>query len=124
MLEFSAKIIPGHGRGRQLGYPTLNLELESGQEPEPGIYVALLEAQEAAMHVGPRPTFPDAHPSIEIHLLNTDDPQVKEPVLVQVLQRLRDTEKFDSPEALKKQIEQDIMAARKYFSSHVSKTEK
>jgi riboflavin kinase / FMN adenylyltransferase len=121
MSNFSAKIISGHGRGRQLGYPTLNLQIKSGEEPVPGVYVALLEAQEAVLHVGPRPTF-NASNSIEAHLLNTDDPQVSEPVKVEVLLLLRDTVKFDSVEALKKQIEQDIIAARKYFASYVTKT--
>ncbi len=118
MSNFFSKIVTGYGRGRQLGYPTLNLQIESGEAPSPGVYVALLEAQEAVMHVGPRPTFEKALPSIEVHLLDTDDPQVSDPVGVQVLERLRDTERFDSSETLKKQIEQDIIAARKYFASH------
>jgi len=116
MQSFTAKIIKGEGRGRELGFPTLNLQIESGEAPDPGVYVVLLEAQEAVMHVGPRPTFPKSEFSIEVHVLNTTDPQVSEPVTVQVRNRLRDTTRFDSPETLKKQIEQDIMAARKYFA--------
>ena len=121
MSNFSAKIITGHGRGRQLGYPTLNLQIQSGEHPKPGVYCARVEALLAVMHVGPRPTF-DSADSVELHFLDTDEPIVSEPVTVQVLTHLRDTVRFDSGEALKKQIEQDIMAARKYFASHVSKT--
>lgn len=120
-MNFQATIIPGRGRGRQLGYPTINLSINSGAVPNPGVYCARLEAQDAVMHVGPRPTFKDTN-SIEVHILDATDPKVSSSVQVEVLYRLRDTISFDSPEALKKQIEQDIMAARKYFASHASTT--
>lgn len=120
-MNFQAKIIQGRGRGQKLGYPTLNLVIQSGAKPEPGVYCVRLAALNAIMHVGPRPTFNDTS-TIEIHVLDTAPPRVTELVQVEVLGRLRDTARFNSPEALKKQIEQDIMAARKYFASNVSKT--
>src|SRR3989338_6637417 len=116
MSTFTAPLISGHGRGRELGFPTLNLEVGEGS-PENGVYAvrAFFSGHWAngVMHVGPRPTFKEDDRSIEVHLIDFDQalPSQGELIAVEVLGRLRDILSFPSPEALKKRIAQDIMQA-------------
>ena len=119
-ILFKGKIIPGHGRGKALGAPTLNLEVKENC-PAHGIYAARVLGHPAALHIGPRPTFHEDDVSVEAHLLDVaagqdltlDFPQYGDTVEVEIVGWIREVEKFDSPEALKKQIEQVIVVARK-----------
>ncbi len=135
MPFFSGIIVPGHGRGKALGAPTLNLEVRENC-PAHGIYAAWVRWESAdensdgrfhpaALHVGPRPTFHEDDISVEVHLLDFGEgdlehggsgPRLAGLVEVEIVGWIREVESFDSPEALKKQIEQDIVAAQKLLS--------
>jgi riboflavin kinase/FMN adenylyltransferase len=119
MSIFEGRIVSGHGRGKVITFPTLNLAVKPAQCPEHGVYVVLAHLsrgpQKAVMHVGPRPTFQEKDVSIEVHLLDFFERVDQETLQVEVLGRLRDVASFDSPEELKKQIAQDIMDAQQYF---------
>lgn len=117
MSTFSAQVVSGRGRGRKQGFPTLNLCVGEGFVPEEGVYAVRValgregDFYPAVMHVGARPTFEDAEPAVEVHLVRFEGEPRAENVRVEVLGRLRDVRRFDSPEALKLQIEADIVAA-------------
>ena len=139
-IAFTALVIRGSGRGKALGTPTMNLDLQSvPEELTEGVYavrarIAEGDWHEATMHYGPRPTFGDVV-SCEIHLLtekskirnlksetNTpfDSAQGKKyeiRMTVVVVQRLRGVKKFAGPEELKKQIARDIARAHEVLSS-------
>lgn len=111
-MEFTASTITGAGRGKGLGTPTINLNLDQiPDELNEGIYVCIANDQHAVMHYGPRPVFHDTL-SCEVHLLDTIPSTDLEEVSVNVLERIRDVRNFDSPETLKKQIEEDIRKAK------------
>jgi riboflavin kinase/FMN adenylyltransferase len=118
-INFSATIIPGHGRGKQLGFPTLNLKPLESLEMESGVYAVTVEwdglSYFAVMHVGPRPTFEGAEPSVEVHVLDFDIKESPHDIMVQVVEFLRPVQKFDSPEALVRQIREDVVSARAIF---------
>lgn len=120
MSILQGKIVSGHGRGKKLTFPTLNLEVEVSQRPAHGVYAVRVRLsngpQKAVMHVGPRPTFHEDDVSIEVHLLDFSDPISQETLQVEVLGRLRDVQQFESTEALKKQIQQDVLDAEIYFN--------
>lgn len=120
MSTFTAFFVPGHGRGRTLGFPTLNLSV--GDDcPDQGVYAVRVGFSEqlakGVMHVGPRPTFGETDISIEVHLLEFEGhfPDLGVLITVEVLGRLREVMSFDSPEALKNRIAQDIMEAQSFF---------
>lgn len=119
MISFPATIIPGHGRGKPLGFPTLNLIPLNSLEMEPGVYAVKVKwdglFHPAVMHVGPRPTFEGAEPSVEVHVLDFDLKESPPDIMVQVIEFLRSVQKFDSPDALVHQIQADIRAARCIF---------
>jgi riboflavin kinase/FMN adenylyltransferase len=117
-MQFTSSVISGSGRGKALGVPTFNLDLGMvPKELEEGVYAvrALLEHPSvgaknypATMHYGPRPTFGDTV-SCEIHILEVlgDRFEVLDNMTVEVVAKLRDIQKFETAEELKKQMAQD-----------------
>jgi len=115
-LLFTAHPIPGKGRGRHLGFPTLNLQIPTELRLTPGIYACWVRMGQAvypgALHFGPIPTFGEEDPSLEVHLLDVDlrDPPAE--VTVEVVRFLRPVQAFDSPQSLARQMEEDVARAR------------
>jgi len=113
-----ARVVPGMGRGRHLGYRTINLEVESSQKllPPNGVYAVFVEwaggASAGMMHQGPRPTFGEDERSLEIHLLDAHAELYGHEVKVSWVERLRDVTTFNSPDELVTQLEKDYKAAR------------
>jgi riboflavin kinase/FMN adenylyltransferase len=109
------------GVGSKLLVPTVNLASYRGLLPAFGIYVSQLTIGErcfnGATYVGNRPTFADAGFSVETHILDFEPIDLTEqtPVQLDFLLRLRDDEKFPTPEALKAQIFKDVARAKRYF---------
>jgi len=113
------RVVRGDGRGRTLGFPTANLRVEDPDKllPGPGIYAVLVSTPEhrsipGALHLGPRPTFPGASPSVEVHLLDWSDDLYESEVQVDFIDRIRGVMAFDSPTALVDQMHRDVAAVR------------
>ncbi len=111
-------VVRGDGRGRQLGFPTANLGGVAGDKalPPPGVYAVRGSVRsgvhDGALHLGPRPTFPGALPSIELHLLDFDGNLYGEELRVDFVERIRDVRPFGSVEALVDQMRADVARAR------------
>jgi riboflavin kinase/FMN adenylyltransferase len=115
---FSGRVSAGEGRGRLLGYPTLNLELASRRKllPPHGVYAVHVEGRDASfggmMNLGPRPTFGDETVSLEVHLFEASGDWHGRTVRVEFVSRLRDTMKFSGPAELVAQLQRDAEHAR------------
>lgn len=113
---FEASVVPGAGRGKTLGTPTINLDpallAHIGRE---GIYAcwATLDGARhpAVMHAGARPVFRDTA-SIELYLLDGAPETVPERIRVESVAYLREIRDFPSIDDLTAQIRDDIRAAR------------
>jgi riboflavin kinase/FMN adenylyltransferase len=111
-------VVRGDRRGAALGFPTANLELHHTVRPPPGVYAAEVPLADrtyrAVVNIGTRPTFHAKGPeTIEAHLLEYGGGDLYGRVLeVRFLGRLRDEQRFDGVDALKRQIEADISRAR------------
>ncbi len=115
----SGRVRSGEGRGRLLGFPTINLGAPSPRKllPPEGVYAVRVQTPRGAfggmMNMGPRPTFGDAATTLEVHLFDArvtlDDAAVR----VDFVARLRDTQRFPSAEALVAQLREDEAAARR-----------
>ena len=116
--SLTASVVPGAGRGRQIGYRTINLALPDHRKllPPDGVYAVRVEwAQGTAggmMHQGPRPTFGDVRRSIEAHVFDMDRDLYGHDVKLSWVARLRDVRTFSSPSALRRQLDRDLAAAR------------
>jgi riboflavin kinase/FMN adenylyltransferase len=108
----------GESVGNKLGYPTANLSAHSEQFPPNGVYFAEAWIQGVQHHgvinLGVRPTVNQGEPkrTLEIHLLDFDQNIYGEDVEVRFLRYLRPEKKFESREALIKQIDADVKLAR------------
>jgi riboflavin kinase/FMN adenylyltransferase len=106
----------GAGRGKGLGFPTINLPLDRGQEVGHGIYaVRVLHAGRrypAAGYIGSRPTFGGGVPAIEATLLDFDGNLYGEEVEIEFIAKIRGDAVFAGPEDLAAQMEADCEEAR------------
>jgi riboflavin kinase/FMN adenylyltransferase len=115
-------VVRGDGRGRQLGFPTANLGGLASEKllPPSGIYavrgVTRAGTFDGALHLGPRPTFQGAPPTIELHLLDFRGDLYGEEVRVDFVERLREVLPFDSVEALVDQMRDDVARVRAVLS--------
>lgn len=106
----------GARRGRQIGFPTANLDGIDTLLPAAGVYAGqALAAQgtwEAAINIGPNPTFGEHALKFEVHLLDFDGSLYGEVVEVDILARLRDIQPFDSVQQLQEQLHRDVEDTR------------
>jgi riboflavin kinase/FMN adenylyltransferase len=108
-------VAKGDGRGRTLGFPTANVDLEGELLPPAGVYqvVATVRGQRyaAVANIGNRPTFPGAKPPrplLEVHVPGIDFDFYGETIEVELVRKIRDEAKFESREALAAQIRRDV----------------
>jgi len=114
----SGTVREGDGRGRTLGFPTLNLGAPSPRKllPPEGVYAVRVQTPrgpfDGMMNLGPRPTFGDAASSLEVHCFALEGLLYDASVRVDIIARLRETRPFDGEQALKAQLARDAMDAR------------
>lgn len=109
-------VVPGDGRGRQLGVPTANVSFPAMLTiPRHGVYavVAVIDgdAHRAVANLGTRPTFGGEDEVLEVHVLGLDRDLYGKHLSVQFIGWLRDERRFDSVDDLLIQIHADIASA-------------
>jgi riboflavin kinase/FMN adenylyltransferase len=113
--ELEGKVVHGDGRGRTLGFPTANLEIENELVPLTGVYATRIAVKgrwvASVTNIGSRPTFPGATPAIETHLLGFSQDIYGESIRLRLVERLRDEMRFKGVEELKARIASDIEQA-------------
>ena len=117
----SGEVVAGHGVGAKQTVPTLNLHTQAEVLPRNGVYVTRTHDLETSRrwnsitNIGMRPTFDGEALTIETFLLDPFDGLTPSRIRVEFLRRIRDERKFESPEALKRQILHDAARAQAYF---------
>jgi riboflavin kinase / FMN adenylyltransferase len=115
------KVVGGAKRGTGLGFPTANIPLAKGTALAHGIYAVrtYLDGKEidGAAYLGTRPTFDDGMPVLEVFLFDFDGDLYGREIEVEFIAHIRDDRKFDGPEALKAQMENDCAEARKLLAA-------
>ncbi len=114
----SGRVVEGDRLGRQLGFPTANLDATNLILPPNGVYSGCTKLKgqfyRVALNIGFRPTVASAKPQlrVEAHLLDFDDDLYGNELEVEVGEKLRDEQKFASPTELREQIARDIAQVR------------
>ncbi len=119
--SFSGKVVKGKGLGKQIGFPTANLEIDGRKFlPGEGVYAAWTKCQQnneifqSVMNLGPQPTVDPLSPSaVEVHLIDKEINLYNLNLNVQPVQKIRSQIKFSSLDELSKQISQDKEYAKK-----------
>jgi Cys-tRNA(Pro) deacylase len=120
ILRFRTQTIPGKGRGKHLGFPTLNLRIPPELDLAHGIYACWVRVGEAtypgALHYGPVPAFGEDAPSLEVHVVDATLEARPPEVEVEVVRFLRPVRSFEGPEALAAQMAEDVERARQVLA--------
>jgi riboflavin kinase / FMN adenylyltransferase len=123
-FALEGEIQPGTGQGRHLIVPTLNLLTEQECLPKNGVYATQTVVQgkpyQSATNIGIRPTFNGTRLAVESHLFGFAQNLTSGRMEVRFHARLRDEQRFASPEALKAQVLKDIDRAKEYFRLNVT----
>ena len=115
--EVEGLVVPGDGRGRDLGFPTANLQVQQHCAiPGAGVYAVYVaigdERYSAVANIGFRPTFGAGERTLEVHVLDFRGNLYGDQIRVQFVQRLRAERRFPNAQGLCAQIKRDIASAR------------
>lgn len=117
-------VVHGDGRGKTIGYPTANIAVTNPNKvvPKQGVYAVRVRVEGVAeqcgamMNVGVRPTFsdPEKNPlqTLEIHIFDLNEDLYGKRLTVDFVKRIRDEQKFNSIDALIKQLSKDEARCR------------
>jgi riboflavin kinase/FMN adenylyltransferase len=112
-------VIPGDGRGRTIGFPTINLKTDFPLIPKRGVYVSSVEIDgkkfPAVTNIGYNPTFDGQNLTIETYILDFAQDLYGRELALYFSDRIRDEVKFGSVDELKERIWMDVETARGYF---------
>lgn len=112
------RVCRGAGRGRQIGFPTANLERIETLIPGEGVYAGIATWKEqkfvVAVNIGGNPTFAEQQRKFEVHIVGLKDDLYDQGIAVDLLRRIRDIRTFASPEALTSQLALDVATAREW----------
>lgn len=115
-MRFAGKIIHGAGKGKGLGYPTLNFVIPKHFPFKQGVYAGRVYVGDtmyrAAMHYGPAPVFKRNEVSLEAHALDTKFQGDPSDASFELVRKLRDITFFETEEDLSRQIAKDVEQTR------------
>jgi len=121
-------VVPGLGRGRRIGFPTINVDLHHEVRPPQGVYATRCliadSLRDSVTNIGPAPTLQPTGPAhlskrviVETHVLDFSGDLYGQDIEVQFVDRIRAEEVFPSAEALAGRIAQDIREARRLLAN-------
>ena len=124
-FSVSGTVVPGDRRGREMGFPTANLDLHHELMPPDGVYIAEAAVGEllhpALVSVGTRPTFAREREGerivrlVEVFLLDFDGNLYGLDLEARLLRLLRPQERFPDVDSLTRRMQDDLSIAREFF---------
>jgi len=116
----SGTVVRGRERGRKLGFPTANLASETECIPPDGVYATRVMLADGAWpsvsNIGMNPTFNESARSVEAHIFDFDRDLYGQRIKLEFVERIRGERKFESGDALAKQIAADLKRAREILA--------
>lgn len=107
----------GQQRGRTIGFPTANIALHRAKAPISGVFAVYLHGLAGRplagiANLGTRPTVQGNHSLLEVHIFDFNQVIYGDYVEVEFVSKIREERRFESFEALKQQIQDDVILAR------------
>lgn len=114
--SFTFIVVKGDQRGRTIGFPTINQALDKAMlPPKFGVYASVTTVDgvryKSVTDIGIRPTFAVDVPQVETHIIGFSGDAYGKEVTVELVKYLRNEQKFEGLEELKRQIERDKITA-------------
>lgn len=109
-------VVVGEKRGRTIGFPTANIDVPQRKALPLGVFAVSVTTDSGRYggmaNVGPRPSFPDAPPSLEVHLFDVEEDLYGHEITVEFIGFIRHQVTFNGIEALKRQLGEDAEFSR------------
>jgi riboflavin kinase/FMN adenylyltransferase len=126
-FSIKGRVIYGQQLGRELGFPTANVQLNRYSAPLSGVYAVLVDIDgriyKGAANVGVRPTVGDLiKPVLEVHLLDFTGDLYGKRIDVEFVTKIRDEEKFTTLDKLVEGIQRDVKQIRAWFAGSQEST--
>ena len=120
-FSISGRVVHGAKRGRELGFPTANINLNKRFVPLRGVFAVSVKGADESTYLGvanlgTRPVFDEKKLLLEAHLFDFDKMIYGKHISVEFFKRLRDEQKFSSIDELVARIAVDIKTAREFFT--------
>ncbi|RKU11190.1 hypothetical protein C6503_18635 [Candidatus Poribacteria bacterium] len=113
-------VIHGDGRGKEIGFPTANIDIQNQVCPPNGVYAIRARLEErwldGVLNIGVRPTFNGTTVQVESHFFNFDETIYGKPVEIFLVEKIRSEQKFSNIEMLVRQIRRDITDAERILA--------
>ena len=118
-FTYVSKVVNGDKRGRKLGFPTANLEIDDYRAMLPnGVYIAEVKISDkiyrGLANVGDNPTFKVAKRRLEVYIDDFSGNIYGEEISVGFIKKIRDEKTFASVEELKMQLNADLLTLRSF----------
>ena len=119
----SGIVSKGKQLGRTIEYPTANIKIEEDYKliPQNGVYIANSIINDVAvfgmMNIGTRPTVDGTFQTIEIHFFDFNKDIYNQKITVSLLKWMRSEQKFETVDALKKQLNKDKQTAQGFIEN-------
>jgi len=120
----SGPVVTTSRRGASLGFPTANLQVDTGRAlPRNGVYATIAKIPDgqfgSVTNVGNRPTFGHTERVVETHILDFCGHIYGATLTVEFIAKIRDEVAFPDPAALVAQIRRDVETSRNILREHV-----
>jgi riboflavin kinase / FMN adenylyltransferase len=120
-FRVSGQVVPGFGRGKDLGFPTANISYDAAQQlPGTGIYAAYVSVDEslvpAAASVGCNPTFGGDRITVEAYILDFTGDLANKRIGIDFVGRIRAEKRFDRAQDLVAAMHDDVNRAREILA--------
>ena len=117
--SIEGKVQKGKQLGKKIGFPTANIDIKNSVLAHPGVYVVRTKVQKSSKYIkgianlGYRPTFNGKKILLEVHLFNFSGNLYNKYLTVEFFKFIRKEKKFKNADQLKKQINIDLLTAKK-----------
>jgi riboflavin kinase/FMN adenylyltransferase len=127
LFSLSGRVVSGDRRGRTLGFPTANLDIKPEQAlPADGVYATITHTDQndlpSVTNIGVRPTFGGTKRLVETYILDFSGDLLGQNLIVDLVERLREEERFDTTAALKARMIKDVEQARLILDERLKQT--
>jgi riboflavin kinase / FMN adenylyltransferase len=124
LFSLTGKVVSGDKRGRSLGFPTANLDLGPDQAlPADGVYATITHTDNDSLpsvtNIGIRPTFDGKKRLVETYILDFQGDLLGQKITIDLVDKLRDEERFDTVDELKAQMKKDVEQSRRILNGRM-----
>lgn len=119
---FSGEVVKGKQLGRTIGFPTANIQIKESYKliPKNGVYIVKSNYDGntifGMMNIGNRPTVNGEHQTIEVNFFDFNEDIYNKIISIEILDFIREEQKFDSLDSLKSQLNKDQQTSLSYIS--------